>query len=52
MAEQLGKEETVTIEELVVSHMYEMMALVTLLDKKGIISKAELLEEIRSLKKT
>lgn len=51
MAKRLGNEETVTMEELVVSHAYEMMALVTLLDKKGIISKAEMLEEIRSLKK-
>lgn len=50
MATQLPKEETVTIEELVVSHAYEMMALVTLLDKKGIITKEEILEEIRSLK--
>lgn len=52
MAEQLPKEEIVTMEELVVSHMYEMAALVTLLEKKGIISKAELIDEIKNLKKT
>lgn len=51
MATQLPKEEMVTMEELVVSHAYEMMALVTLLDKKGIISKEEILDEIRNLKK-
>jgi hypothetical protein len=44
MVTQLPKEETVTIEELVVSHMYEMIALVTLLDKKGIVSKEETLK--------
>lgn len=50
MTSQLPKEQTVTIAELVVSHMYEMMALVTLLDKKGIISKEEILEEIKQLR--
>ncbi len=50
MAEQLGNEETVTMEELVVSHAYEMMALVTLLERKGILSRDEIIEEIKSLK--
>lgn len=50
MAGQLPKEEMVTMEELVVSHAYEMMALVTLLEKKGILSRAEIIEEIKSLR--
>jgi hypothetical protein len=50
MAEQLGSEEIVTMEELVVSHAYEMMALVTLLERKGILSRAEIIEEIKSLR--
>jgi len=47
VAEQLGKDETVSIEEVVVSHAYEMMALVTILEKKGILSRQEIIEEIR-----
>jgi hypothetical protein len=35
MTEQLGKEEVVSIEEVVVSHAYEMMALITVLEKKA-----------------
>jgi hypothetical protein len=31
MAEQLPKEETVSLEEFVVSHSYEMVALITVL---------------------
>jgi len=38
------------MEELVVSHAYEMMALVTLLEKKGILSRAEIIDEIKSLR--
>lgn len=50
MAEWLGSEEIVTIEELVVSHAFEIMALVSLLEKKGILSKTEIIEEIKSLR--
>lgn len=50
MAEQLGGEEIVTIEELVVSHAFEIMALVSLLEKKGILSKTEIIKEIKSLR--
>ena len=50
MAEQLGSEEIVTMEELVVSHAYEMMALVTILERKGILSRAEIISEIKSLR--
>lgn len=51
MATQLPTEETVTIEELVVSQSYEIAALVNVLEMKGIFTKAEILDEIRSLKK-
>lgn len=50
MAEQLGNEEVVSIEEIVVSHAYEMMALVTLLERKGILSREEIIEEIKALR--
>jgi hypothetical protein len=48
MAEQLGNEELVTMEELVISHAYEMIALVTVLEKKGILSRTEIIEALRN----
>ena len=50
MAESLPKEETVTIEELVVSHAFEMAALVSLLEKKGILNQQEMLSEIKRMR--
>lgn len=35
MSEKLPQEEMVTMEELVVSHSYEMLALITVLEKKA-----------------
>jgi len=51
MAEKLADEEVVSIEEVVVSHAFEMMALITLLEKKGILNRAEILEEIKKMRK-
>lgn len=50
MAEKLGDDEVVSIEEVVVSHAYEMMALVTILEKKGILTRTEILEEIKNMR--
>jgi hypothetical protein len=50
MATQLPKEEMVTIEELVVSHSYEMLALITVLEKKGILKREEIIEVIKALR--
>lgn len=50
MAEQLPQEQTVTIEELVISHSYEMIALITVLERKGILSRDEVIEVIKELK--
>ena len=50
MAEKLGEKEIVTFKELLMSNVIEQEALVNLLERKGIISKAELLEEIRKLR--
>jgi len=56
MAEKLDTKEIVTAEELLMSEMIQSEALINLLDRKGIISKQELLEEIirvqASLKKS
>jgi len=50
MAEQLPQEQMVTMEELVISHSYEMLALVTVLERKGILSRSEIIEVIKELK--
>ncbi len=51
MAEKFDPKEVVDFKELLLSNVYEQEALVNLLAKKGIITKSELLEEIRRLKK-
>jgi len=50
MASQLPKEETVTIEEVVISQSYEIAALVTILERKGILSIEEIIGAIKELK--
>jgi hypothetical protein len=47
MAEKLDSRETVSFEELLISEVFQSEAMINLLDKKGIISKQELLEEIK-----
>ena len=51
MAEKLDPKETVSFEELLMSNVYTQEALINLLEAKGIIKKAELLEEIKNLRK-
>ncbi len=50
MAEKLDPKEIVSFKELLMSNVYEQEALINLLEKKGIINKAELLEEIKRVK--
>lgn len=50
MAEKLAPKEIVKFEEVLLSNVYTQEALVNLLEKKGIITKAELLEEIKKLR--
>ena len=51
MTEKLDPRETVTFEELFMSNVYTQEALINLLEKKGLIEKKELLEEIKRVKK-
>ena len=51
MTEKIDPKETVTFEELLMSNVYTQEALINLLEKKGLIDKIELLEEIKRLKK-
>jgi len=49
MAHKLDKREIVSFEEVIISNVIEQEALVNLLVKKGLISKEELLEEIKKV---
>ncbi|MDY6839621.1 MAG: hypothetical protein SWH78_16790 [Thermodesulfobacteriota bacterium] len=45
------KQQTLDLKELVLSEVYQNAALINLLDRKGIISKQELFQEIVKLKR-
>jgi len=49
MAEKLDPKELISFKELLMSEVIQSDAIINLLDRKGIISKQELLEEIRSV---
>ena len=51
MAQKLDRKETVTFEELLVNNTYEQEALVNILERKGIITKEEIIEEMKRLKR-
>jgi hypothetical protein len=50
MATRLDPKEIVSSEELLMSEIIQSEALINLLDKKGIISKQELLDEMKRVK--
>jgi len=52
MAEQLDSKELTSFEQLLWSEIIQSEALINLLDRKGIISKQELLEEMRRVQAT
>jgi predicted nucleic-acid-binding protein len=49
MATKLSQAETVSLEELVISYSYEMVALVTVLERNGILKREEVIEVIKEL---
>ena len=51
MAERDGARKKVSMEQMMLSFAWEMEALYNLLDKKGLISKKELLDEVKRLAK-
>ncbi len=51
MAEKLDPNEIVTLEELAISSMWEMAALVEVLEKKGLLTKQDILDAIRELRR-
>jgi hypothetical protein len=50
MSQKIDDEQKVSLEQLVVSHSYEMLALITVLEKKGILTRHEVIEVINELK--
>ena len=52
MAEKLDPKEVVTFEDLLRSEVIQSDALIDLLDRKGIVSKQELFEEMKRVKAT
>jgi hypothetical protein len=52
MAEQLDKKESVSVEELLISQSYEIAAIVSLLEKKGLLTREEIIEEIKKLRRS
>ncbi len=51
MAEQGKTKELVTFQELSVSNAYEIAALVAVLERKGVLTHAEVLDEIAKQRK-
>jgi hypothetical protein len=49
MAERLDPKEMVDVKELLLSEVIQSEALINLLERKGIVSKQELLEEINQI---
>jgi hypothetical protein len=52
MAEKLDQKEIVDLKELLMSEIIQSEALINLLDRKGLISKQELLEEMKRVQAT
>ena len=50
MAQHEDPKELVTLQELAVSNSYEIAALVAVLERKGLITSTEVLEEIARLR--
>ena len=50
MAKPLDPREMVTIQEIAISSMYEIEALIELLTEKGVITTEELLNKIKEMK--
>ncbi len=50
MTDKLDTKETVTFKELLVSNTYTQEAIINLLDKKGIINKQDIFDEIIRLR--
>ena len=52
MVDRLDPKETVTIDELTISNSYKIAALVAVLERKGLLTREEVLEEIMQMRKS
>ena len=52
MANKLSDKEMVSLEEVVLSQSYEVAALVSILEKKGLLTREEVIEEIKRLRQS
>ncbi len=50
MAKQMGGKHAVPLEEVVPAQAFEFEALLNVLERRGLIAKAEVLEEIKRLR--
>jgi hypothetical protein len=50
MSNKLDPKETVTFEELLLSNTIQQEAMINILERKGLMNKKELLEEIKRLR--
>lgn len=48
--DEMLDDEMVAIKELTINHSYEIMALVGVLEKKGILTRGEVIEEIKRIR--
>ncbi len=51
MANKLDPKQTATLEEVLVATVFQQEAMMNLLEKKGLLSRAEVMQEILELKK-
>ena len=49
MAKKLDQKQTVDFKELLMSEVIQSVALINLIDKKGLVSKQELLKEMKKV---
>ena len=50
MAKEIGRQGLTTVEEVVMAQVLELEALMNVLDRKGVLSKKEILEEMKRLR--
>ena len=50
MAEILDKKESITVEESLILQSFEIASIVSFLEKKGLLKREEIIEEIRRLR--
>jgi len=52
MAKGIGRQGLTTVEEVVLGQALELEALMNVLEKKGVLSKTEVLEEMKRLRQS